>query len=249
MWTLDTFQDPPHWRLDAPGEAVLAFSTRQGGASAPPFDSLNLGRSTDDDPAAVAANRDRFLRALTLDPAAVATGGQVHGAGVARVVAPGHHPERDALLTTVRGVALAVTTADCLALLYVAPGGVAAAHAGWRGVAAGMPRIALAALCAAAGCAPDQVRVHLGPCIRSCCYEVRDDVLAHFDPRFAVRADGITRLDLVAAARADLRAGGARDACIADTGACTACEPHWYFSHRRDHGRTGRLWAVAALRA
>jgi polyphenol oxidase len=249
MWTLAADPTPPHWRREAPDAAVLAFSTRRGGVSTPPFDSLNLGRSTEDDASAVAENRSRLLRALGLDPLRLATAGQVHGVAVARVAAPGHLPECDALVTTVPGVALAVTTADCLALLYHAPGAVAAAHAGWRGIAAGMPRVALDALCEAAGCDPGAVRVHLGPCIRACCYEVRDDVLAHFDPRFVTHVEGHARLDLVAAARADLCAAGLRDEQLADTGACTACEPHWYFSHRRDHGRTGRLWAVAALRA
>ncbi len=248
MWTLDASVSPPHWRLVAPGDALLAFSTRRGGLSDPPFDSLNLGRSTLDDAAAVAENRRRMLAALGLAPAALATAGQVHGTAVARVTGPGHTPDCDALVTTARGVALAVTIADCLPLLFHAPGAVCAAHAGWRGIAAGMPRAALDAMCEAAGCAAARVTVHLGPCIRSCCYEVREDVLSQFPPEFAERRAGRWHLDLPAAARAVLGAAGLPEPCIVDTGVCTACEPYWYYSHRRDQGRTGRLWAVAALR-
>ena len=246
MWTLDHDPRLPLWRTvgDLPG-ARLAFTTRRGGGSAPPYDSLNLGRSTDDDPGAVAGNRARVLAALGLPATALATAGQVHGPRVVEAVAPGHHAECDALVTTRPGLALAVTTADCMSLLYAAPGAVAAAHAGWRGTAAGMPGAALAAVCAAAGCGPGDVSVHIGPCIRGCCYEVGDEVARRF-PSSALRpVDGRQRLDLPTVAREALRAAGVPDPAIHDTGACTMCEPAWYFSHRRDAGRTGRLWGVA----
>jgi len=250
MWTLDIDSRPPHWRTSAslPG-ARLAFSTRRGGTSAPPFDSLNLGLSTADDPARVTANRARLLSVLGVPAARLATAGQVHGPHVTGVTAPGHHPGCDALVTTVPGLALAVTTADCMSLLYTAPGAVAAAHAGWRGAAAGMPAGALAAICSRAGCSPGDVTVHLGPCIRGCCYEVGHEVARLF-PEAAVRpVDGGLRLDLPTAARLALLAAGVPEASIQDTGACTACEPHWYFSHRRDAGVTGRMWGVAVLDA
>jgi YfiH family protein len=248
MWTLDASREPPCWRCDDAGSAVLAFSTRQGGTSEPPFDSLNLGRSTVDDPGRVAENRHRLIRALGLSIEHLATAGQVHGTAAERVASPGHSPARDALVTTQPGLALAVSTADCLGLLYEAPGAVAAAHAGWRGVAEGMPAAALAALTAAAGCSPRQARVHLGPCIRACCYEVRDDVLARFPAPFRQHREGRWYVDIPGAARQALLDAGVSETHVHDTGACTACEPHWYFSHRRDRGATGRLWAVAALR-
>lgn len=248
MWTLDDDAPLPHWRpAHAPPPVRLAFSTRRGGVSEAPFASLNLGRSTVDRPEAVAENRSRFLAALGLEPARLATAGQVHGVRVVEVAGPGHQPECDALVTRVPGLALAVTTADCMSLLYVAPGGVAAAHSGWRGTADGMPAAALGALCTVAGCTPESVHVHLGPCIRGCCYEVGRDVADHF-PAAAVRETGDRpRLDLPTAARLALEASGVPAGSIHDTGACSACEPYWYFSHRRDHGRTGRMWGVAAL--
>jgi polyphenol oxidase len=248
MWTLDGSAHIPCWRATrAPGGALLAFTTRRGGTSAAPFESLNLGRSTADLPERIAENRTRLLESLGLHPDLLATAGQVHGARVVEVDAPGHQPGCDALLTTVPGLALAVTTADCMALLFTAPGAVAAAHAGWRGAAEGMPLATLAALQARTGCGPSDITVHIGPCIRGCCYEVGDEVASRF-PAAAVRhVAGRARLDLPTAATISLREAGVPAHAIHDTGACTACETHFYFSHRAEAGATGRMWGVAAL--
>lgn len=249
MWTLDRVAVPA-WRPTSPdASTLLAFSTRRGGASDPPFDSLNVGLSTADRPEAVAENRRRLIESLGLEPSRLVTAGQVHGAGLRPVSAPGHEAGCDALLTRVPGLLLAVTTADCMALLYTAPGAIAAAHAGWRGAAAGLPAITLRGLCTAAGCPPARVRVSIGPCIRACCYEVGPEVAARFPAAVRRPVEGRVHLDLPAAARLQLLAGGVPEEAIEDTGACTACEPHWYFSHRRDGPRTGRLWGLAALRA
>src|ERR1043166_254100 len=138
MWTLERDAAVPFWRpRDPDPEAVRLFSTRRGGVSRAPYDTLNLGRSTEDDREAVTANRARLLAAATLDPHRLAPAGQVHGTRVVAVSAPGHHPECDALVTNAPGVVLAVTTADCMALLYRAPGVVAAAHSGWGGAGGG----------------------------------------------------------------------------------------------------------------
>lgn len=250
MWTLASEAPVPLWLPVVPSPGfVLAFSTRRGGVSPPPWDTLNLGRSTPDEPARIEENRRRFLEASALDPALLATAGQVHGRMVTRIDTPGHSPGCDALVTTTPGLALAVTTADCMSILYTAPGAVAAAHSGWRGTAEGMPRVALEALCAAAGVGPDQVVVHFGPCIRACCYEVGSEVAGRFHSEDVEPRDGRWRLDLPGAAARALREAGVTPDHIEDTGACTACEPHWYYSHRRDAGATGRHWAVAALRA
>ena len=248
MWTLDRSAQIPCWRAThAPGGALLAFTTRRGGTSAAPFDTMNLGRSTTDLQECITENRSRLLTSLGAQPASLATAGQVHGTRVVEVSAPGHHPECDALLTTVPGLALAVTTADCMALLFSAPGAVAAAHAGWRGTELGMPQAALAALLARTGCAPSDITVHIGPCIRGCCYEVGEEVASRFPAATLRRVAGRARLDLPTAATISLRASGIPAHAIHDTGACTACESHWYYSYRRDTGATGRMWGVAVL--
>jgi polyphenol oxidase len=248
-WILVRSRAVPAW-LPEPADprCALAFSTRHGGVSAPPWDTLDLGFSAGDRPESVTENRRRFLRSLALDPGRLVTAGQVHGTRVCHVSVPGHVPGCDALVTRVPGLALAVATADCMGLLYFAPTAVAAVHAGWRGAAAGLPAIALAALCATSGVEPRDVRVALGPCIRGCCYEVGPEVAARFPPAALLRAGDGWRLDLPTAARLALTAAGLPPDAFEDTGACTACEGATAFSHRRDQGRTGRLWGVAALR-
>jgi len=247
MWTLDDNAPVPLWfaRRD---DAAVAASTRRGGVSRGPYHALNLGRSTADDPEAVAENRRRVLAGLGGSPEALVTAGQVHGARVVRVDRAGHAPECDGLLTTTPGLALAITTADCMSILFAARGAVAAVHSGWRGTAAGMPAVALAAVCDAAGVAPDEVRVHLGPCIRVCCYEVGEEVAGDF-PAAVVKRDGARpKLDLPLAARLQLEAAGVPPAAILDCGACTACDAENYYSYRRDGPVTGRHWGVAILR-
>jgi polyphenol oxidase len=246
MWTLQRDAAIPRWTTSTLSpRAVLGFSTRRGGVSAAPFDSLNLGRSGGDDADAVAENRRRFLAAFDLDPARLATAGQVHGSRVCRATGPGHVADCDALVTDMPGLALAVTTADCMSLLYTAEGAVGAAHSGWRGTADGMPGATLEALARLSGTQISNIAVHLGPCIRGCCYEVGPDVAGRF-PAAAIRESaGHLHLDLPTAARLQLAALGVTE--IHDCGACTACEPYWYFSHRRDRGACGRHWAVAAL--
>ncbi len=238
------------WRPDPePEGAVIAMTTRLGGVSTPPFDRLNLGRSTVDAPDAVTENRRRVLAALGLDPTRLATAGQVHGTRVTAVTQPGLAPETDGLVTREAGLALAVSGADCLPIVFYAPTVVAAAHSGWRGTADGMPRQALEAVTTAAGVAAREVRVYIGPGIGPCCYRVGPEVAARF-PAAAVRSvAGAPHLDIALAARLQLEQAGVPAESIVDPPACTSCHPEWCFSHRRDQGRTGRLWGVTALRS
>jgi len=249
MWTLDTGAPLPLWRQTGTTGAILAFSTRIGGVSRPPYDTMNLGGSTGDDPAAVSENRRRVLAALGLAPDRLATAGQVHGAAVAVADAPGHYDGCDVLLSRTPGLVLAVTSADCMPILLIAPGAVAAAHSGWRGTESGAPRTALRALLSASGASPGRVQVHFGPCIRPCCYEVGPEVASRFPQAAVSRVHGAWHLDLSAAARLQLRAEGLPDHAIDDTGACTACGRALYYSHRRDAGLTGRHWGLVALSA
>jgi YfiH family protein len=247
MWTLDTGAPLPLWRQAGTTGAILAFSTRIGGVSPPPYDSMNLGRSTGDRPEAVSENRRRLLVSLGLAADRLATAGQVHGAAVAVADAPGHYDGCDVLLSRTPGLALVVTGADCMPILLVAPGAVAAAHSGWRGTESGAPRAALRAILSASDTSPEHVEAHIGPCIRPCCYQVGREVASRFPEAAVSRVNGAWHLDLPAVARLQLRAEGLPDQSIADTGACTACEPALYYSHRRDAGLTGRHWGLVAL--
>lgn len=246
----------PDWA--APAGVVAAMSTRHGGVSRPPFDSLNLrpaGLRADatDDPEAVAENQRRFAAALGAQPVWL---DQVHGADVVRLqpgLAGPPFPVADASVSTEPGLACAVLVADCLPVLLAAGNGraVAAAHAGWRGLAAGVVENALAALCEAAGCAPADVHAWLGPCIGPRQFEVGADVLEAFGggPLFVPRPrpDGSARwlADLPGLARGRLHRAGVQ--AVSGGRWCTVEEPSRFFSFRRDR-LTGRLAAAVALR-
>ncbi len=255
----------PSWA--APAGVTALMSARLGGVSRAPFDSLNLrppalGGSAVDDPAAVAENQRRFAAALGARPVWL---DQVHGADVVLLgpedLQPGRPLHRaDASVTTTPGLACTVLVADCLPVLMASGDGraVAAAHAGWRGLAAGVLERTLAALCQAAGCAPDQVSAWLGACIGPREFEVGAEVLQAFgaDPAAAdparfvwrPRADGQPRwrANLPQLARDRLAAQGVQR--LSGGQWCTVEDRSRFFSFRRD-GLTGRMAAAVALRA
>jgi len=232
---------------------VAAFSTRTGGASVAPYDSLNLSEGVGDDPRLVARNRHRLLGALGLDPERIAWATQVHGAHVLTARGPGLAGTGDALVTRAPDLALVVGAADCLAVLLWDDAGraIGAAHAGWRGTVAGVVPHTVAAL-AREGVLAERLHAALGPRIGPCCFAVGTDVADRFDAAFVARGrpreDGVAPLtvDLAAAVAAQLTAAGVARSRIQDHGACTSCDPGTYFSHRRDRGRTGRAWGVIA---
>jgi YfiH family protein len=231
------------------------FTTRQGGVSAPPYDTLNLGGAVGDDPARVAENWRRLEAHTGLRFARVR---QVHGARVLRADAPCDPAEEaDVVLTAAEGVAACVSVADCVPVLLADPGtgAVAAVHAGWRGTLARAAAEAVLALGREVGAAPGDLLAAIGPSIGPCCYEVSVDLAARFGAELAGSvatpvAPGGARphLDLWAANRAVLTAAGVRADQIDLLGACTSCGD-LFFSHRRDAGRTGRQMAFIAPRA
>jgi len=231
---------------ELPG-ARAAFSTRLGGISAAPFDSLNLGAFTDDEIASVGENRRRLAAALGFEPERVVSGRQVHGAELA-VHAGAHEPSSfakpgiaeladvDGHAIVDRELAALVFVADCLPVALVGPGGVAMLHCGWRGLAAGV-------ISRGAG-AVGATHAAIGPGIGSCCYEVGEEVLVAFAPLGAGVSSG-RMLDLPEVARRLLRDSGVQS--IESAGLCTSCEGELFFSHRRDAGRTGRQAGIAWL--
>ena len=234
---------------------VTAFTTlRHGaGASSPPFDHFNLGNRTaadGDDAAVVEANRAELARLAGL-PSWPHWLRQVHGTGVFRATAPGAplsadaEPVADAAVTDVPGVVLAILTADCLPVVFAAEDGseIAAAHAGWRGLADGM----LEATVAAMNTPPERLRAWLGPAAGPTRYEigadVRDAFLAHdaaAATAFVATRPGHWTVDLYALARQRLAASGLAAGAVHGGNRCTLTEPSQFFSHRRDR-RSGRI--------
>ena len=224
--------------------AHAAFTTRLGGVSPAPYDSLNLGVLTDDEDSNVIENRRRLARAFGIDPAAVAIGVQVHGSEIAvheapqepsPFAAPGNPlPEVDGHVVTEPGLVPLVFVADCLPVALFGPGGLALLHCGWRPLAAGI--IAKGAATVGA------VEAAIGPGIGPCCYEVGPEVLAPFERLGDGIADG-RMLDLAEVARRLLREAGVKK--VESAGLCTSCEADLFFSHRRDGGVTGRQAGLA----
>jgi YfiH family protein len=256
---------------------VAAFTGRAGGTSEAPYATLNLGLRVGDDLRRVLANRRRVATVLGLAGRPWALARQVHGnrvlavdagrgggspaaAGPGRVevVGLGQGPpeakppvgEADGLVTTDPGVVLAVLTADCAPVLLADPaaGVVGAVHAGWRGLAAGVVEAGVAAM-AELGADPAGCVGLVGPAVGGCCYEVgpevREAVGERLPDALAATRDGRPALDPAAGAAQALRRAGVGQVRVAAE--CTFDLEERFFSHRRDHGRTGRQAGIVAL--
>ena len=219
-------------------------TTRAGGASAPPYDTFNLGDHVGDDPAAVAANRARLASSIGLPPDHVVWMNQVHGDHVEVVDGPreGAFDDTDALVTATPGLALAVITADCVPVLMsdAQAGVVGAAHAGRVGAASGIALRTLEAM-VAAGARVENVTVLLGPAVSGPNYEVPEEMAADVEARLpgsrTTSSRGTPALDLRAGLARQLAEAGVRAVDIDPR--CTV-EDEALFSHRRN-APTGRL--------
>ncbi|MGD9694947.1 MAG: polyphenol oxidase family protein [Thermoleophilia bacterium] len=236
----------------APVRAV--FSTRLGGVSTGSFAALNLGSDGDDGDENVRANRRLLCEALGVDPERVRMGRQVHGAGVRDRPRPqdaGRFTDElrgwadgDGLVERRAGAPLVVLGADCLPVLMWRRdgGGVAAAHAGWRGLVAGVLQATVAALGA-----PAETSVAIGPGVGPCCYEVSAEIRDEFEMRFGRQTVVGDAVHLAAAARAALCGAGVDPRWIQTLPTCTSCDDERWFSYRRD-GVSGRhagiVWAT-----
>jgi YfiH family protein len=232
-----------HFAIDLNG-ARAVFTTRRGGVSTGPYESLNLGRLTADRPEAVYRNRERLESRVGVPLAMIR---QVHGTSVRRLAGspprPPDLPQADGQVTSERGLAPMVLVADCLPIVLAGRGGVAVLHAGWRGLAGGIVAEGAGALRKLG--VQSELLAAIGPGAGPCCYEVGEEVHQAFaDYGEAVRRG--RNLDLKAIAREQLVRAGARE--VHDIGLCTICgDPSLLFSHRRDQGVTGRQAGLAWL--
>jgi polyphenol oxidase len=237
----------PEWR--APRGVRAAFTLRGGGVSLAPYDSLNVGAHVGDNPAAVTENRRRVRARLNL-PAEPAWLEQVHGTRVADLDARDEaRSGADAVLTRHAGRVCAVQVADCMPVLLAARDAsvVAVAHAGWRGLAAGVLEETVVRL----GVAAQELIAWLGPAISARHFEVGDEVRAAFLERDPAASDAFVpnarrrwQCDLAALARRRLAALGVTE--VSGGTWCTYTDPARFFSFRRD-GRCGRMAALIWL--
>ena len=223
------------------------FSTRAGGVSTGPYQSLNLGYSVGDLKQRVDQNFERFFQSASLTKDHIRTVTQVHGDRVLEFgpQAPARNPEADALWTEHAGVAVAVKTADCVPVLLADTAGkrVAAVHSGWRGTELKVAQRAVEAL-AQGGSRPENLLAVIGPSIRGCCYQVSSSLAERFSQLFGKdvlhgNAAG-PRLDLALAIHRTLWEAGIPTEHIDVLSHCTSCDKEAFYSHRRDRGVTGR---------
>ena len=241
--TLHVITDP------ALGAVRHGFFTRQGGASSGVFEGLNCGLGSSDLREAVAINRDRVRDWMGVAEGALVGMHQIHSADVVTVRDPSDGGARaDGMVTTVPGIALAVLTADCLPILFAAPGCVGVAHAGWKGALAGIAGAMVRAM-EGLGAKRDEIRAVIGPAISQANYEVGPDLREAFvaaDPTampfFAPGHGDRFWFDLPGYGLAALRAEGIASANW--VGACTYADPARFYSYRRathlkevDYGR------------
>jgi YfiH family protein len=223
---------------DAPGPHRVAFSTRLGGVSEGPYESLNLGVLTDDAPEHAHENRRRLCAAVGAEADHLAMNRQVHAATVNRAVAGERGREGDGLWTDEPGVPMLKLTADCLPVALARRNGtpgLALLHAGRQGLIEGILEAGVAAL------GGRDLAAAVGPGIGPCCYEVGADIADSYRARFGAVAVRGRKLDLWTVAERVLRDAGVDAVERADV--CTACNPD-FFSHRRDNGVTGRQGVI-----
>ncbi len=230
------------------------FPTRAGGVSAKPFDSLNSSRAVGDDPSAVTENLARLARSAQVGPGKLHFVKQVHGDRVVEAGASNADTEADALFTGLPGTAVGVRTADCVPILIEDPGGrVAAVHAGWRGVENEIVARTIERLVERGG-ELERLRFAIGPCIQRCCFEVDGDLPQRFESAFGgkvvVRSAQKVKphLDLPLALQLTLTRLGVPARHVAVLPQCTMCDAR-FFSHRREHGVTGRHLSFITLPA
>jgi YfiH family protein len=223
---------------DAPGPYEVAFSTRHGGVSKGPYESLNLGVLTRDGPENARENRRRLCDAAGADHDHLAMNRQVHSATVNRAVAGERGREGDGLWSDEPGVPMLKLTADCLPIAVVrraGPPALALLHAGRMGLLEGVVEAGVAALAGA------ELAAAVGPGIGPCCYEVGDDIADAYRARFGDDVVEGRNLDLWTAAERVLHDAGVESVERLDV--CTACSAD-FFSHRRDGGITGRQGVI-----
>jgi hypothetical protein len=232
--------------------------TRLGGVSRAPFASLNLAKSVGDDAASVQENNRRMLRVFDVTPERATTVWLVHGRQVAVMThgeAGTYRSGFDALITRERGLALTMRFADCVPIAFFDPvqGAIGLAHAGWRGVAENVIAATVTALRDNFGSEPRDLWAGIGPCIGVERYRVGQEVIDLVTPACPPHTpivqrqpDGSLHLDLNAAVAAQLQACGVEH--IEDSAICTASNTAEWFSHRAEHGTTGRFGVVIGLR-
>lgn len=227
-------------------------TTRRGGASTPPYDSLNLGARTPDNEVHIRENFQRLYRRLQLTPGSIVCSEQVHGTKVCLVTQQGNVSGYDALITDRPGIHLGIVTADCYPILIHDPRhrASAAIHAGWQGTAGHIAEKTMEAMAVAFGTAPEECIAWVGSGISARHYETGCDVAAHFDEKHLSPSPaqiGKVQLDLSLANCDQLLAAGIPPSQLECSSYCSWRDHELFFSYRRDQGVTGRMLSLIGI--
>lgn len=251
----------PDWAPEAAVEA--GFTTRNGGVSRPPYNSLNLGYNTEDPRYNVEGNRSTLARAFGIQPHLLLTVKQVHGTDILVIDEPNPDlshflsVECDAIVTNQPGIMIGILVADCYPVLLFDPVARvgAAVHVGWRGAAAGILGKTLRAMANGFACRPADLLAAVGPGIGAHRYEVDRPVRdafrqgsGHWEEISAEVALGKWHLDLQKSILLQLTEAGVDASRVSVVAEDTCCHRELFFSHRRDSGKTGRQLGFLLLR-
>ena len=252
----------PEFAQSATG-VVAGFTSRHEGVSRPPYNSLNLGMNTDDQPHNVEGNRSLLARTFDIPMERLVTVRQTHGSDILVIDEPNNDfshftsLEADAVITNQSGVMIGVTVADCVPILLFDPTKkvVAAVHAGWQGIASRIVEQAINGMQDLFKTKPEQVMAFIGPCIGPCCYEVDKPVKERFTKNgidweaCAETGKDVDhwKLDMSKANRLQLTSSGVRSEMIQSSDLCVCCHKELFFSYRRDGGETGRQMGFIML--
>lgn len=243
----------PSWAQESGVQA--GFTSRNGGVSRPPYNSLNLGYNTDDSRHNVEANRSTLARSFEIGPHLLLTVQQTHGTDILVIDEPNPDlshfltVECDAIITDQPGIMIGILVADCFPVLLFDPSCKVAAsvHVGWRGAAAGLLGKTVRAMQNSFGCRPENIVAAIGPGIGAHRYEVDRPVRDSFRvgagdwEKIAQEvALGKWHLDLQRSCQLQLAAAGLAPAHVETAAECTCCHKELFFSYRRDNGKTGR---------
>lgn len=255
------------WEEAFPG-LVAGFTTRQGGSSQSPYDTLNLGLHVGDQPAHVLSNREQLARQLQFPFAGWTCAEQVHGTLVMPVTADKRGagreqledalPAADGLYTAEQDTLLTSFYADCVPLFFLDPANrvIGLAHAGWKGTVGRISEKMVKALQQQYSSKPEELLVAIGPSIGGCCYEVDDRVIQHVRDASRNWQESVEPmpndkylLDLKTLNEHILLESGVLSKHISKSGWCTSCRTDLFFSHRREGGKTGRMASFIGWRA
>lgn len=231
-------------------QLIHGFSTRVGGVSLPPFNTLNLGLHTGDDPKAVQQNRALFFNALGIRKQNVVFPEQVHSDTIRFVDTPGIVPHCDALITNRTNLFLSIQTADCFPVFVYDPvqKAVGIIHSGWRGTVKNIVGQTIRQFKARFHSEPERLLVAVGPGVQQSCYQIDEATAKYFHPKF-LKPDGPEhfKLNLQGAIIEQIRDEGVPNANIEIDTDCTHCRSDLYYSYRRDGKQSGRMMGIIGI--